>query len=338
MQRRLAACGAVLLAAGLGVVLAGGPPAVAADTAPTGFAAVNALGQNGTTGGAGGRPSTVTTATDFIAAIAPHRPADLRVQGTITLLAAATTACTRQLGQDDRRHRLRLPASPAAGSTSAWPSTTPSPRRRPTPCTTSSSATCRSAARATTRSTCRCSPTTSGSTTTTCRSGVRRPDRHQARLVDYVTVSWNHTHDHTKNMLLGHDDGNGAQDIGRLKVTYHHNWFDGTRQRNPRVRFGEPVHVYNNYYLQHRLRRRLAMNAGVPGGGQLLRHGQRPRPGGLRGDLGRFVARGTPSSTCTTRSRPVGRSSNRRRRTRTPSTLPRPSPPSCRPVPAVGKI
>jgi pectate lyase len=31
-------------------------------------------------------------------------------------------------------------------------------------------------------------------------------------------------------------------------VTYHRNWFDGTNQRSPRVRFGNPVHVYNNYY------------------------------------------------------------------------------------------
>ncbi|MFI5911230.1 right-handed parallel beta-helix repeat-containing protein [Dactylosporangium sp. NPDC051541] len=67
----------------------------------------------------------------------------------------------------------------------------------------------------------------------------------------YVTVSWNHTHDHTKNMLLGHDDGNGAQDTGQLKVTYHHNFFDRTPQRNPRVRFGEPVHVFDNYYLHN---------------------------------------------------------------------------------------
>ncbi|MCK2213459.1 hypothetical protein MF672_006580 [Actinomadura sp. ATCC 31491] len=58
----------------------------------------------------------------------------------------------------------------------------------------------------------------------------------------YVTVSWNHTHDHTKNMLLGHDDSNAAQDaVARLKVTHHHDWFDRTPQRNPRVRFGEPV-------------------------------------------------------------------------------------------------
>ncbi len=66
---------------------------------------------------------------------------------------------------------------------------------------------------------------------------------------DYVTVSWNHFHDHDKTMLLGHDDGNAAQDLGRLRVTYHHNWFDGTVQRHPRVRFAEPVHVFNNYYF-----------------------------------------------------------------------------------------
>src|SRR5919205_151347 len=65
---------------------------------------------------------------------------------------------------------------------------------------------------------------------------------------DFITVSWNHFHNHDKTALLGHDDGNGAQDIGHLRVTYHHNWFDGTTQRHPRVRFANPVHVYNNYY------------------------------------------------------------------------------------------
>jgi pectate lyase len=65
---------------------------------------------------------------------------------------------------------------------------------------------------------------------------------------DFVTVSWNHLHNHDKSMLLGHDDGNGAQDLGHLRVTYVHNWFDGTNQRHPRVRFGNPVHVLNNYY------------------------------------------------------------------------------------------
>ncbi|ARQ69864.1 pectate lyase family protein [Streptomyces marincola] len=63
-----------------------------------------------------------------------------------------------------------------------------------------------------------------------------------------ITVSWNHTYDSDKNMLLGHDDDNASEDVGKLNVTYHHNWFDGVNQRNPRVRFGDPVHVYNNYY------------------------------------------------------------------------------------------
>lgn len=68
------------------------------------------------------------------------------------------------------------------------------------------------------------------------------------RASDNVTVSWNHFHDQSKNSLLGHSDGNAAEDRGRLHVTYHHNWFDGVNSRNPRVRFGNPVHVYNNFY------------------------------------------------------------------------------------------
>ncbi|WP_203901192.1 pectate lyase family protein [Virgisporangium aliadipatigenens] len=65
---------------------------------------------------------------------------------------------------------------------------------------------------------------------------------------DFVTVSWNRVFNHDKSMLLGHSDDNAAQDTGHLRVTYHHNYFDGTTQRHPRVRFGNPVHVYNNYY------------------------------------------------------------------------------------------
>ncbi|MEV6495396.1 right-handed parallel beta-helix repeat-containing protein, partial [Actinoplanes sp. NPDC051633] len=65
---------------------------------------------------------------------------------------------------------------------------------------------------------------------------------------DFVTVSWNRVFNHDKSMLLGHSDDNGSQDIGHLRVTYHHNFFDASTQRHPRVRFGNPVHVYNNYY------------------------------------------------------------------------------------------
>jgi pectate lyase len=65
---------------------------------------------------------------------------------------------------------------------------------------------------------------------------------------DFVTVSWNKFSNHDKTMLLGHSDSNAAEDTGHLRVTYHHNWFNGTNQRHPRVRFGNPVHVYNNFY------------------------------------------------------------------------------------------
>ncbi|MGP3957714.1 RICIN domain-containing protein [Nonomuraea sp. 3N208] len=68
------------------------------------------------------------------------------------------------------------------------------------------------------------------------------------RASDYVTISWNKVSNHSKTMLLGHDDGNSAEDRGHLRVTYHHNWLDGTNSRHPRVRYGNPVHVYNNFY------------------------------------------------------------------------------------------
>jgi pectate lyase len=68
---------------------------------------------------------------------------------------------------------------------------------------------------------------------------------------DFITVSWNNIHDHIKCSLVGHSDSNGSEDTGHLRVTYHHNNFTNCGQRNPRVRFGNPVHVYNNYYFQN---------------------------------------------------------------------------------------
>ncbi|MEE6258278.1 right-handed parallel beta-helix repeat-containing protein [Plantactinospora sonchi] len=68
------------------------------------------------------------------------------------------------------------------------------------------------------------------------------------RASDCATVSWNRVYGHDKSFLLGHSDDNASEDTGKLRVTYHHNWFDGSEQRHPRVRFGNPVHVFNNYY------------------------------------------------------------------------------------------
>jgi pectate lyase len=37
-------------------------------------------------------------------------------------------------------------------------------------------------------------------------------------------------------------------DVGRERITYHHNWWGaGVNSRKPRVRYGQ-VHIFNNYY------------------------------------------------------------------------------------------
>lgn len=69
------------------------------------------------------------------------------------------------------------------------------------------------------------------------------------RQSSYITISWNYFYNHSKTMLIGHSDSY-TQDVGYLKTTVHHNWFNGTDSRHPRVRFGE-VHVYNNYFLNN---------------------------------------------------------------------------------------
>ncbi|MBN1868219.1 right-handed parallel beta-helix repeat-containing protein [Candidatus Sumerlaeota bacterium] len=69
---------------------------------------------------------------------------------------------------------------------------------------------------------------------------------------DYVTVSWNRFRNHNKTCLLGQADDNAREDVGHLTATYHHNWFDGTTQRHPRVRFSRLCHVFNNYYVGNR--------------------------------------------------------------------------------------
>jgi pectate lyase len=64
---------------------------------------------------------------------------------------------------------------------------------------------------------------------------------------DLVTLSHNHFHDHDKSLLIGNTDRVGA-DVGKLRVTLHHNLFENLGSRAPRVRFGQ-VHVYNNLYV-----------------------------------------------------------------------------------------
>ena len=60
-----------------------------------------------------------------------------------------------------------------------------------------------------------------------------------------VTVSWNHYVLTQKSCLVGHSN-NQSSDT-QITATFHHNWFDQSSSRHPRVRFGQ-VHVYNNLF------------------------------------------------------------------------------------------
>ncbi|GAA2875417.1 hypothetical protein Acy02nite_76730 [Actinoplanes cyaneus] len=220
------------------------PPGNCAVTgSPAGFATVTAWGQNGTTGGAGGPSVAVDTAAELLTAIATVGPLTICVSGTITLPAGMYDVTSNKsivgvgstAGITGGGLNIGLPVSAVT--------TPPADAVRNV---IIQNLTFRNA-----------SDDSINVQMFSHHVWIDHNDLAQGYdgLIDikrgssYVTVSWNHTHHHTKNMLLGHDDGNGAQDTGRLKVTYHHNWFDATPQRNPRVRFGEPVHVYNNYYF-----------------------------------------------------------------------------------------
>ncbi len=217
------------------------PPATATPTrtpTPTpvnttglvGFAAVSGMGLSTTTGGAGGQTVTVTNATDFLAAIKNTSPLIIRVNGTINLSGMQRVSSNKSILGVGTAGRITGGGLTMSGVSNVIIRNL----------------------------------TFSGSSDDAIN--IERSSHHiwvdhndfsngYDGLVDiklgsdFITVSWNHFHDHDKTALLGADDGSASQDVGHLRVTYHHNWFNGTGQRHPRVRFANPVHVYNNYYL-----------------------------------------------------------------------------------------
>jgi pectate lyase/pectin methylesterase-like acyl-CoA thioesterase len=214
--------------------------------APLGFAAVNALGQNGTTGGAGGQTVTVTTAAEFLAAIARPEPLIIRVVGMLTLPGPMHDVASHKTivgvgansGLSGGGLNIGLPAND--NLTEPPPNAVKNVIIRNLRFTNlpDDAINLQMFTHHVWIDHCDFSNGFDG------LIDVKRGS-------DYVTISWNRLHQHSKTSLVGHDDNNGAQDSGRLKVTYHHNWFDDTLQRNPRVRFGEPVHVFNNFYLNN---------------------------------------------------------------------------------------
>jgi pectate lyase len=210
-----------------------GPPPPP-PTGLIGFASLNAMGQNGVIGGAGGPTVTVTTTQQLLDAIDTVGPLVIRIQGTInitskqgvrpnkTIIGVGTTAVVNGGGFDFYRSFNVMvrnitftnaeddAINIGQNSHHIWIDH----NRFVSP--------------------------VDGSID-------------YVRGADYVTISWNHF-DHTdKTMLISHSDSNASEDTGHLKVTIHHNFFDNSRQRHPRVRFGEPVHVFNNYFLGNEL-------------------------------------------------------------------------------------
>jgi len=226
------------------------PPIPPLPSSPDGFATVAGQGTSTTTGGAGGPTVTVSTTEAFLDYIARPGPYIIRVSGTITLPTGSTDgmhsvasdktivgigATSRLVGGG---LNIGIPVSDAITSP---------------PANAVHNIIIRNL-------------TITGSTDDLIN--VQMFSHHVwidhndlsdggdgavdiKRGSDLITVSWNRFHDHDKTTLVGHDDENAAQDVGRLRVTYHHNFFDRSDQRNPRVRFSPLVHVYNNYYFEN---------------------------------------------------------------------------------------
>lgn len=57
----------------------------------------------------------------------------------------------------------------------------------------------------------------------------------------YITVSYNHYWDSGKAALVG------LSESAEFFVTFHHNWFDHSDSRHPRIRTAS-VHIYNNFF------------------------------------------------------------------------------------------
>ncbi|MDA1359674.1 hypothetical protein O1R50_08570 [Glycomyces luteolus] len=254
---------------------------------PTGFASVNALGQNGTTGGVGGTTVTVDTTDELLEAI--------DTVGAMTILVEGTIDITSKQGVRPNKTILGVgdDAVINGGGFEFYRSY---------------------------------NVIVQNLTFTNAEDdavGIGQESHHIwvdhntfvnpadgsidiARQADYITISWNHFDGTDKSMLIGHSDG-ASGDAGHLKTTIHHNYFDGSTQRHPRVRFGEPVHVYNNYFRANELYAAAStMDAGVLVEGNYFQNVPFPcfsASGYADSGPGRLVERGnifTASGTCET--------------------------------------
>ena len=227
----------------------------AQNDGPVGFASVNAWGQNGTTGGSGGKTVTVSSASELIDYMSRPEPYIIQVSGTINLPVNNKT--------DESKHMHKVASDKTIIGLGSNAKITGSglkiginvvKKMTSPPSNPVHNIIIRNITFSNYKDDAinaqmfshhiwvdHCTFTKGADGSVDIKRGS-----------NYCTVSWNHFKGTDKTCLLGHSNSNKAQDTGRLKATYHHNWFDKTVQRNPRVRFGQ-CHVYNNYSVGNKV-------------------------------------------------------------------------------------
>jgi len=231
-------------AAAASVLLYCAAPVLAYADSPVGWASYNDLGNNGTTGGAGGPTKTVSDEPNFVtyATSVTPGPYIVQVQGTINLTTARVDISPNKtiigIGANPTINgpfHMRVRGQNTDGDPLGYNVIIRNLTIKNVSSQDKDGITIQDQAHHVWIDHCTISACTDGGVDIT-------------HACDYITVSWNRFYNQDKVSLLGHSNTNGAEDVNHLKVTYHHNYFDGTGQRHPRVRFSFLCHVYNNYY------------------------------------------------------------------------------------------
>jgi pectate lyase len=212
-----------------------------ADQGPIGWASVNANGQNGTTGGAGGETVTVTNMTDLILYAGKTEPYIIQIEGMITITPKGRHIAVGSnktligsipgsglyqggfsVGNNQKNIIFRnliisdtFKEGDWDGKDQDWDGIQ-------------------------IKGTCHhiwvdhCTLLRQGDGAIDITNGA-----------SYITISWCIIGQNNKASLIGSSDTDTHTD--KYKVTIHNTWYNETTQRNPRVRFGQ-VHLFNNYY------------------------------------------------------------------------------------------
>ncbi len=212
------------------VVIACSGLLTSAQNSPVGWAAVNALGQNGTTGGGGGTIVHVSTKSDFATYAGSTTPYTIIIDSTTDSSWISTANVTV------RSHKTIIGAHSGIvfdGFGLDINTQTNIILRNLTIKNANPDAIAIRASHHIWIDHCDLSACNDGLLDITIGS-------------DYATVSWTKFHDHDK-VSLANSGTQHFEDVGKNRVTYHHNWFADNVQRNPRIGYGKG-HVFNNYY------------------------------------------------------------------------------------------